>query len=454
MRELNIIPNLACWTLVIDNLTKSFSTFKVGLQLFEQMKGEHMKPDATCYGALIYNCSIFRDSNRALHYYHEMLKSGIDPSLNTMITLINLLVKVKKFDEANQIASNLQSRFGENHDLTPIIWNTVLRMFALARNIKDAEDTLLRMQQKHIDPILSSHHAMLHMYVETGNSEKAIQYYNNTIMNKNDDKLNHSLKDDPKINCLLLQAFFNTNQIQQAWDLFNELKSKNSLNTIHCNSILEMLSKQGKFDDCMKIVQQMIEHSIPFSSFTYGPLITVCDIINQPEKGVKIFKQAKERNMICESTVYRLLQLCANHKLGSIAIETMFDAAKRGMRLTLLHFTKAIEANIAEGQPLKGLTVCFLLRRRIRISLTQEFVQMLFKVLDTFTLPPTLEKQKQDWKQYTQQSKELVARSVERRHFLNFVHQCVKTLLNNSTSSNSTMTIFNDHEDDIENNQK
>jgi len=434
MRQRNLNPTIKCWTMIIHALTRSFATFKLGLRLFDDMKRSTI-PDAICYHVVIYNCHIFREYKSAVRYYEEMLRCGITPKFCTQRTLIEMLVKVNKLDEAKKIAKILESQFEGQPKLPSAVWNTILRMHCLGRDIKAAEETLSKMSNNGISLDCESYHALLDMYVETKCPEKAIEMFAQT--NEKFKNVTHT-----KTSGILLKAYISANRLADAWKLFEDLKTSGSLTVNHCNVMLSILANRGDIDECITVIRQMQSLSIPFSSFTYGPLITLFDNANQPEKGLEYYNQARKSNMLNESSIYRALQLCVNHKLATVATNIISDAVKKSHRVNLTHFMRAIEANVAVGHFHDALEIVFLFANT-NLYLSEEFVYKLCSFLDAVTLPSELTNEKEKWKNWKRRKKHFVDHKEERNRFITFLTRCFQSLYTDDHTLNTTTTTIN-----------
>jgi pentatricopeptide repeat protein len=421
MTQQNLYPTLRCWARLVNALTRSFKTFRIGLKVFEAMRRSPIVPDAVCYQIVIYNCHIFREQKYALKYYREMTKKGILPSVETYKALIEMFIKLKKFTKAQQIVEALISQFGNQENLPSEVWNTILQMYCLARDIFNAEKTYSQMVANNKSLESRSYHAMLDMYIETGHPEKAIQLYS-SLGSFHKDSNNIAV-----LNGLLLKAYTLANRIIDAWKLFEELKNSHSLTTVHCNSMLSILAKQGKVDECMKIIDQMKLNSIPFSSFTYTSLITLCAFTGQPQKGLDYFMEALNTRMINESAIFQALQLCTTYKMGPVASRIISHPKVLLYRVNLVHIIKAIEANFVSGQVVMALELVFLLKK-IRLYLNENFVHQLCSFLDSVSLPSQLTLEKERWKEWKFQHKDWNGHNKEREEFLSFIDRCIQAL--------------------------
>lgn len=104
------------------------------ISLFEQMKGEAVKPNHVAFMAVLTACSHAGLADEAWKYYNSMTKKyGIAPGIEHYAAVADLLGRAGRLDEAYHFISNMQI------EPTGSVWSTLLAACRVHKNVELAE---------------------------------------------------------------------------------------------------------------------------------------------------------------------------------------------------------------------------------------------------------------------------------------------------------------------------
>lgn len=126
--------NLVSWTSIISGFAMHGMATEA-LDLYSRMENRGVKPNSITFLSLLHACSHGGMVNKGLQFYRKMVDCyGITPEIKHHGTLIDMLGRAGRLEEAEKIAQGIPSEIGN-----VVVWRTLLAACSFHGNVEIGE---------------------------------------------------------------------------------------------------------------------------------------------------------------------------------------------------------------------------------------------------------------------------------------------------------------------------
>ncbi|VVB16126.1 unnamed protein product [Arabis nemorensis] len=314
-----IEPNLITFTAIVRGLCKK-GKLEEAIVLFDRVLSMGIEVDELMYATLIDGVCRKGYLNRAFSLLGDMEQRGITPSILTYNTVINGLCRAGRVSEADEISKGVLGDV--------VTFSTLLDGYIKEQNIDAVLEIRRRFVEAEIPMDLVMCNILLKAFLLVGAyGEADVLYRAMPEMDLTPDTVTYST---------LIEGCCKTGQIEQALEMFNELRKSSVSSAVCYNRIIDALCKNGMLETAIEVLIELCEKGLYLDIHISRTLLHLI--------------HGKKGDVGIVDLVYKLEQLSSNVCLG------MFNDA-----ILLLCKTGSSEALIEVYMVMrrKGLTVNF-----------------------------------------------------------------------------------------------
>ncbi|CAM8978296.1 unnamed protein product [Rhodiola kirilowii] len=262
-----------------------------------KMEEKGLFPDCITYNTLINGYCKAGDFGKAFKAMANMGTIGLKMDTYTLNTFLNTLCKELKLDEATELLKSAKRRgylldnvsYGTlilshcrkgNIDKALELWdemkqrkmipsvvshNVIIKGLCQSKRTEEARKTLNEMLESGLLPDEITYNTIIHGYCCQEEVEKALQFYNMTVQKK--------FKPDIFTCNILLHGLCREGMFEKALKLFNTWMSKGTVDVVSYNILICSLSKHGRLDDAINLLDEMNAKNIVPDAASFNPII-------------------------------------------------------------------------------------------------------------------------------------------------------------------------------------
>uniref|UniRef100_A0A0A0KLB2 Pentacotripeptide-repeat region of PRORP domain-containing protein n=1 Tax=Cucumis sativus TaxID=3659 RepID=A0A0A0KLB2_CUCSA len=144
---------------------------KAGMEVPQEVS---IKADVISYNIVINAFCEMDALDKAILFFHDMEKNGMEPNLVTFNTLLTALYRKGQFFDGERVWATM-----ENKNIAPdlVSYNARLRGMVLEKRIQDGIELLAKMEEKEIKPDVYSYNILIKGFCQDGDLEEAKKWY-------------------------------------------------------------------------------------------------------------------------------------------------------------------------------------------------------------------------------------------------------------------------------------
>lgn len=315
-----IEPNLITFTVIMRGLCKK-GKLEEAFTLFDRILSMGIEVDEFVYVTLIDGICRKGNFNRAFSMLGDMEQRGIQPSILTYNTVINGLCRAGRASEADEISKGVVGDV--------VTYSTLLDSYIKEENIDAVIEIKHRFEEAKIPMDLVMCNILLKAFLMVGAYGEANALYR--AMPEMD------LTPDTVTYSAMVEGFCKTGQIEEALEMFNDLRKSSVSSAVCYNRIIDALCKKGMLETATEVLIELWEKGL------YLDIRTSRNLLHS------IHASGGEKGIL--GLVYRLDQLNSDLCLGMFN-DAILLLCKRG------YFEAAIEVYMIMRR--KGFTITFL----------------------------------------------------------------------------------------------
>merc|ERR1719238_2485340 len=222
---------------------------------------------APTYGSMIKAYGRARDIERVRELWNEMRRRHVRPTSITLGCVIDALVNNGFPDEAFSLVREIKEDETCKDILNTVIYSTLLKGFAQARQPGRVQDVFEEMKEMGISCNTVSYNTMLDANARTGKMDRADELFR--------DMLASGVSPDVITYSTLVKGYCQAGDIDQGFQVLKNMV-KNGVHEpdeILYNSLLDGCAKQHRVDDALKLVEDMYKQNVRPSNFTLSILV-------------------------------------------------------------------------------------------------------------------------------------------------------------------------------------
>merc|ERR1719375_1860995 len=222
---------------------------------------------APTYGSMIKAYGRARDIERVRELWMEMRRRHVTPTSITLGCVVDALVNNGFPDEALALVREIRDDETCADILNTVIYSTLLKGFAQARQPGRVQDVFEEMQQMGIACNTVSYNTMLDANARTGKMDRADELFREMLAS--------GVMPDVITYSTLVKGYCQAGDIDQGFQVLKDMV-KNGVHEpdeILYNSLLDGCAKQHRVDDALKLVEDMYKQNVRPSNFTLSILV-------------------------------------------------------------------------------------------------------------------------------------------------------------------------------------
>merc|ERR1719252_474286 len=222
---------------------------------------------APTYGSMIKAYGRARDIERERELWREMRAHHVTPTSITLGCMVDALVRNSLPDEAFDLVSGIRDESEFADILNTVIYSTLLKGFAQARQPGRVQDVFEEMKEMGIACNTVSYNTMLDANARTGKMDRADELFR--------DMLASGVTPDVITYSTLVKGYCQAGDIDQGFQVLKDMVASgmHEPDEILYNSLLDGCAKQHRVDDALKLVEDMHKHNVRPSNFTLSILV-------------------------------------------------------------------------------------------------------------------------------------------------------------------------------------
>merc|ERR1719364_150755 len=222
---------------------------------------------APTYGSMIKAYGRARDIERVRELWNEMRRRHVTPTSITLGCVIDALVNNGFPDEALGLVREIKADESCRDILNTVIYSTLLKGFAQARQPGRVQDVFEEMKEMGIACNTVSYNTMLDANARTGKMDRADELFREMLAS--------GVSPDVITYSTLVKGYCQAGDIDQGFQVLKDMV-KNGVHepdVILYNSLLDGCAKQHRVDDALKLVEDMYKQNVRPSNFTLSILV-------------------------------------------------------------------------------------------------------------------------------------------------------------------------------------
>jgi pentatricopeptide repeat protein len=317
-----IKPDEILYNCILDTCVK-YNRMEQAESVYRDMSQAGVPPSKITYAIMIRGYGQDYRLEKAFEIFNEMKLNGVTPNEIIYGCLLNACVKSNKIERACEIYDEIQTN---NVEMNLILYTTLIKGYTRTKNFSKAFEIYQRLlHDKSITPNIIAYNAILDSCVECGDYDMMSKIYEEIKQNA----LSSEEAPEPDLitYSTVIKGYSRMKNIERVMDIYSFLRGRSDmvLDEVIFNSILDGLLKSQKYDDALKIYEDMRKNNIKRSNATFSILIKIYSKMDNVEKAVEVYNEMIAEKMKPSLITYTsLLQIFIKSKRIQNAIE-LFD---------------------------------------------------------------------------------------------------------------------------------
>ena len=258
--------------------------------VFEDMKEANITTSKITYAIMIKGYGNEYNLNKAFKVFNEMKTRNIQPNEIIFGCLLNACVKANKIERACEVYEEIKN--GSLIQMNVVLYSTLIKAYTKCKNFNKAFEIYNKMMNDStVTPNIITYNAILDCCVECTDIDMMNKIYEEIKQKAQADE--NSSQPDLITYSTVIKGYSRIKDSDKVLDIYNYLKGRDDivLDEVVFNSLLDGLFKSGKFDEALKVFEEMKKYEIKRSNSTYSILIKLYSKMNNAEKAVEVYNQ-------------------------------------------------------------------------------------------------------------------------------------------------------------------
>jgi len=344
-----IKPDEILYNCILDTCVK-YNKMEQAQAVFNDMKDATIQPSKITYAIMIRGYGNDYNLEKAFEIFNEMKEKNVQPNEIIYGCLLNACVKCCKIEKACEIYDEIQNFSAISMNV--VLYSTLIKGYTKIKNFQKAVEIYNKMLADNtVTPNIISYNAILDCCVECNDIEMMKRIY---------EEIKHNaIKDDssPQPDLItystVIKGYSRLHDSDKVLDLYYYLKGRQDMvmDEVIYNSVLDGLLKSGKYEECLKVYEDMVKHEISRSNATYSILIKLFSKMNDVEKAVEVYNEMISHKIKPTLITYTaILQILIKTKRILNAIEIFEEILINKMNPDQVLFNVIINGCIFNGK--------------------------------------------------------------------------------------------------------
>lgn len=344
-----IKPDEILYNCILDTCVK-YAKMEQAEVVFDDMKDAMINPSKITYAIMIRGYGNDYNLSKAFQIFNEMKDKSVQPNEIIYGCLLNACVKCSKIEKACELYEEIKNT--QSISMNIVLYSTLIKGYTKTKDFQKAFEIHNKMRNdSSITPNIVSYNAILDCCVECGDIDKMKQVYEEIKYNAIN--VEGSPLPDLITYSTVIKGYSRVKDYGKVLDFYYFLKGHDEiiLDEVIFNSILDGLLKSGKFEDALKIYEDMKKHQISRSNATFSILIKIFSKMNNVEKAVEVYNEMISEKMKPSLITYTsILQILIKSKRIQNAIEIFEEILENKMNPDQVLFNVIINGCVFNGK--------------------------------------------------------------------------------------------------------
>lgn len=324
----------------------------------------------SCYGKLFTYFAQTKNIDKIIELHSQMEIYDLKPNEVTCGCLLEAYLSCGRIDKVIE--------FYESPSLVikpfnVIIYTILVRAYAKTKSFRKIMELYKKVKAENTMQLnLIAYNTLLDCCVQCEQYGVMEEILREMIEESKSRKGEDSLVPDIITYSTIIKGLCKSQQFEKALKLYQEMKVKKmKLDEVVFNLLLNGCVKhKGAHKVAMELIEDMKQHSIPCSKYTYSILIKLYMKTNDIAKILEIYEEMKSRNVVPGVVVYTcLLQACIKAKVIVKAIEIFGDMRIQGIIPDQVAYNTMVNGCVYSGKLQNGCdALCEAMQRNVRLA--------------------------------------------------------------------------------------
>jgi len=333
---------------VVDACIRTKNTDKLARQMDRFMRqGNAAGLSAPTYGMMIKAFGQARDIDKVWSLWKQMNGCKVVPTSVTLGCMVEALVANGYTSDAWQLVCKLQAEQSTRPLVNTIIYSSILKGFASARETAKVMTVYQEMKSQKISPNRITYNTIMNAFAQSGQMQRVPALL--------DDMTNAepAVKPDIVTYSTMVKGFCNSGNVDQALRVVKDMKVKGGCtpDEVIYNSLLGGCAKEHRCDDALQLLQDMRECGIAPSNYTLSMLVKLMGRARRINQAFTILEDiSNEHNLQINIQVYTcLIQGCFNCGQAGRALEVHKKIIAEGVSPDAMTYSVLIRGCLQAG---------------------------------------------------------------------------------------------------------
>lgn len=245
------------------------------LELFQQMKEEHIQPDKVTFLCILKACGIVAVLGLGRLVHEEIIRFGLKSDL-VWSSLVGMYAKSGSIQEAHDVFDTLPNR-------DVVTWGVIIAGYAQCGQGLPAVELFNKMQSEGIKPDKVTFLSILKACGSIGAVEQGRWIHDQTI------KIGFEV--DMLIGNTLVDMYGKCGSVEEAWKVFNKLPKQDLTSW---GAMIAALAQYGNLRLAQQCLEDMRQQGLKPGIMIFSSILAACSQIGHLEEGWAYFRSMKE----------------------------------------------------------------------------------------------------------------------------------------------------------------
>jgi pentatricopeptide repeat protein len=344
-----IKPDEILYNCILDTCVK-YGKMEQAEAVFNDMKDAMIAPSKITYAIMIRGHGNDYNLKKAFEVFEEMKQKNVQPNEIIFGCLLNACVKSNKIEKACEVYEEIKN--GNIIQMNVVLYSTLIKGYTRSKNFQKAFEIYNRMlQDESVKNNIIVYNAVLDCCVECFDIDSMNRIYEEIKYNAIKDET--SPQPDLITYSTVIKGYSKIKDADKVLDIYYYLKGREDiiLDEVIFNTILDGLLKSGKFQEALRIYEDMKKHEIKRSNATFSILIKIHSKMNYVEKAVEVYNEMISEKMKPSLITYTsIVQILIKSKRIQNAIEIFEEILQNKMNPDQVLFNVIINGCVFNGK--------------------------------------------------------------------------------------------------------
>lgn len=344
-----IKPDEILYNCILDTCVK-YGKMEQAEAVFIDMKDALIVPSKITYAIMIRGYGNDYNLNKAFEVFNEMKSKNVQPNEIIFGCLLNACVKSNKIEKACEVYEEIKN--GNAIQMNVVLYSTLIKGYTKSKNFQKAFEIYNRMlSDESVKNNIITYNAILDCCVECTDIDMMNKIYEEIKYNAIKDE--SSPQPDLITYSTVIKGYSRIKDADKVLDIYYYLKGREDiiLDEVIFNSILDGLLKSGKFQDSLRVYEDMKKHEIKRSNATFSILIKIFSKMGNVEKAVEVYNEMISEKIKPSLITYTsILQILIKSKRIQNAIDIFEEILQNRMNPDQVLFNVIINGCVFNGR--------------------------------------------------------------------------------------------------------